>query len=97
MSAYLKTLGLHVYLATTKKLYVGNDKHMEANAQALEELKNTLSKDYLSLISHCDSAFTVWNTLTSLKEQRHTFLRRNLVEMSPIKLTSWSKRMTPLR
>ena len=27
MSAYLKALGLHVYLATTKKSYVSNDKH----------------------------------------------------------------------
>ena len=26
MSAYLKTLGLHVYLAITKKIYAGNDK-----------------------------------------------------------------------
>jgi len=32
MSAYLKSLGLHVYLATTKKSYLGNDKHIEANA-----------------------------------------------------------------
>ena len=31
-SAYLKTLGLHVYLATTKKTYFGNDKYIEANA-----------------------------------------------------------------
>jgi len=31
MSAYLKTLGLHVYLATTKKTYFGNDKYIEAN------------------------------------------------------------------
>ena len=54
MSAYLKTLGLHVYLATTKKSYVGNDKHIEANAQNSEALRHTLSKDYLSLISHCD-------------------------------------------
>ena len=33
MSAYLKALGLHVYLVTTKKSYLGNDKHIEANAQ----------------------------------------------------------------
>ena len=33
MSTYLKYLGLHVYLATTKKSYLGNDKHIEANAQ----------------------------------------------------------------
>ena len=32
MSAYLKSLGLHVYLATTKKSYIGNDKYLEANA-----------------------------------------------------------------
>ena len=28
MSAYLKALGLHVYLATTKKSYFGNDKYL---------------------------------------------------------------------
>ena len=28
-------------------------------------LRHTLSKDYLSIISHCDSAFAVWNALTS--------------------------------
>ena len=32
MSAYLKTLGLHVYLAATKKSYLDNSKHIEANA-----------------------------------------------------------------
>ena len=35
MSAYLKALSLHVYLVTTKKTYFGNDKYIEANAQAL--------------------------------------------------------------
>ena len=59
ISMYLKTLGMHVYLATTKKSYLGNNKHIEANAQALEPLRNTLSKNYLSMISHCDSAFVV--------------------------------------
>ena len=44
MSMYLKTLGMHVYLTTTKKSYLGNDKYIEANAQALEALKHTLSK-----------------------------------------------------
>ena len=39
MSAYLKALGLHVYLATTKKFYLGNDKYLEANTQALHALK----------------------------------------------------------
>ena len=65
MSAYLKALGLHVYLATIKKSCVGNDKDLGANAQALEALRHTLSKEYLSIVSHCDSAFKMWNTLTS--------------------------------
>ena len=38
MSMYLKTLGLHVFLAATKKSYLGNSKHIEANAQALKAL-----------------------------------------------------------
>ena len=50
MSAYLKALSLHIYLATTKKTYFGNDKYIKANAQALDALKQTLSKVYLSMI-----------------------------------------------
>ena len=50
MSAYLKTLGMHVYLTTNKKFYLGNNKHIEANAQALEALRRTLSKEYLSIV-----------------------------------------------
>ena len=69
MSTYLNTLGLHVYLAIIKKTYFGNDKYILANVQALDALKHTLSKEYLSMVSHCDSAFAVWNTLTSLKLQ----------------------------
>ena len=34
MSAYLKALGMHVYLATIKKSFLDNNKHIEANAQA---------------------------------------------------------------
>jgi len=52
MSMYLKTLGMHVYLAATKKSYLGNNKHIEANAQALEALRSTLKRlsyDYFSL------------------------------------------------
>ena len=79
MSAYIKASGLHVYLATTKKSYVGNDKHIEANAQALITLRQSLSKDYLSIISHCDSDFTVWNTLTSLKEQASNNIERESI------------------
>ena len=48
MSMYLKTLGMHVHLATTKKSYLGNNKHINANAQALEELRHALSKDFYS-------------------------------------------------
>ena len=59
MGTYLKALGLHVYLATTKKTYLRNDKYIEANAQALDALRHTLNKDYLSIVSHCDSAFAV--------------------------------------
>jgi len=56
---------LHVYLANIKKIYFCNDKYIEVNAQALKALKHALSKEYLSIVSHCDSAFAVWNTLTS--------------------------------
>ena len=65
MIAYLKALGLHIYLATTKKSYLCNDKYIEANAQALEALRHTLSKDYLSMVSHYNSTFALQNTLTS--------------------------------
>ena len=64
MSAYLKAL-FACLPCTTKKAYLGNAKYIEANAQALDALKHTLSKEYLSMISHCDSTFAVWNILTS--------------------------------
>ena len=41
---YLKTLGMHVYLAITKKTYFGNDKYIEANTQALDALRRHLAK-----------------------------------------------------
>ena len=69
MSAYLKALRLHVYLFTTKKSYIDDGKYLEANAQAMHALRQSLSKEYLSMISHCDSDFLVLNTLSSLKEQ----------------------------
>jgi len=65
MSVYLKALSLHVYLAITKKSYLGNDKYLEANTKAMGALRHTLSKDHISLISYCDSAFVVWSILTS--------------------------------
>ena len=49
MSAYLKALGLHVYLVTIKKSYLGNDKYLEANTQVIDALKHTLSKEHLPL------------------------------------------------
>ena len=52
MSTYLKTLRMHVYLAATKKFYLGNSKHIEANAQALEALRCTLNIEYLCMVSH---------------------------------------------
>ena len=62
---YLKTLGLHVYLAATKKCYLGNGDHIGANAQALEAIRSTLPKEYLLCVSNLDSAFAVWNKLTT--------------------------------
>ena len=65
MSMYLKTLGLHVFLAATKKSYLCNSKHIEANALVLKALRASLSKEYLHVFSHYDFAFAVWNILTS--------------------------------
>ena len=83
MSAYLKALGLHAYLSTTKKSYLVNDKYIKANIQSLEALRHTLGKEHLSLISHCDSAFEVWNILTSPKEQTaHVLEKEPMVDES---------------
>ena len=77
MSAYLKALGLHVYLATTKKKsYVDNGKHLEANTQAMKALRHTLGKEHIFMISHCDSAFAVWNTLTSHEQQTTNYVEK---------------------
>ena len=54
MSIYLKTLGLHVYLAITKKSYSNDSNHIGANAQALEAIRSTLSKEYLMHVSNLD-------------------------------------------
>ena len=48
-----------------QETYFGNAKYIEANAQALNALKHTLSKEYWSIVSHYDSAFAMWNILTS--------------------------------
>ena len=96
MSMYLKTLGLHVFLAATKKPYLGNSKHIEANAQALEALRSTLNIEYLMIVSNYDSAFAVWNTLTSSKLQLPIQTEDESVE-NPSNNATWSKGMTPLR
>ena len=67
-------------LPLQKKSYLGNSKHKEANAQALEALRSTLSKDYLMTVSHCDSAFIVWNTLTSPKLQTKNYVEEESSE-----------------
>ena len=97
MSAYLKALGMHVYLATTKKSYLGNNKHIEANAQALEALRRTQSKEYLSTVSHCDSAFIVWNTLTSPALQTTKYVEEESSGDESDQPCYMVKGMTPLR
>ena len=79
MSAYFKALRLHVYLATTKKSYLGNDKYLEANTKAIEALRHTLSKDQFSMVSHCDSAFALWNTLTFSEQQTTNNMEREAI------------------
>jgi len=66
---YLKALRIYVYLVTIKDSYFINGKYLEANAKTIHALKLTLNDEYLSMISHIESAFVVWNTLTSLGEQ----------------------------
>jgi len=73
MSLYLKTLRMHVFLSTTKKSYLGNNKHIEA-------LRCTLNKEHLSIVSHCDSAFAVWNTLTSPALQTTKYVEKESSE-----------------
>ena len=99
MSMYLKTLGLHVFLAATKKCYLGNRIHIGANAQALEAIRSTLNKEYLMLASNFDSAFAVWNmltTTTTISELQLPILPEESSGESILN-ASWSKGMTPLR
>ena len=65
MSIYLQTLGYKVHLAITMESYLSDSKHIGANAQALEAIRSTLNKDYLMHVSNIDSAFAVWNKLTT--------------------------------
>ena len=65
LSVYLQTLGHKVYLAITKESFLSDSKHIGANAQALEAIRSTLNKEYLMHVSNLDSAFAVWNKLTT--------------------------------
>jgi len=85
---YLKIIGLHVFLAATKKSFLGNSKHIETNAQVLEALRSTLNKEYLFMVSHCDSAFAVRNTLTSPKLQTSNIEEKESSEMNLNKLAT---------
>ena len=69
MSWHLKVISWKAYHTITKKSYLSNSKHLEANAQALEALRKSLSKEYLNMVSHFNSAFAVWNILTSSELQ----------------------------
>ena len=68
-----------MFILPQLKVLISNGKYLTANAQAMEALSHTLSKEYLSIVSHCDSIFAVWNTLISHKEQTS-----NNVEREPI-------------
>ena len=65
MTVYLQTLGHKVYLAITKESFLSDSNHIWANAQALEAIRSTLPKDYLLCVSNIDSAFAVWNLLST--------------------------------
>ena len=91
MSMYLKTLRMHVFLAATKKSYLGNSKHIEANAQALEAPRSTLKKEYLYMVSHSNSVFAVWNTLTSPKLQTSYIVEKESSEDESELVATWSK------
>ena len=65
MTVYLQTLGHKVYLTITKESFLSDRNHIGANAQAIEAIRSTLSKDYLMCVSNIDSAFAVWNLLTT--------------------------------
>jgi len=45
MFMYLKTLGIHVYLATIKESYFIIGKYLEANSKVINALKLTLNDD----------------------------------------------------
>ena len=65
MSVYLQTLGHKVHLSINKESFLSDSKHIGANAQALEAIRSTLPREYLIRVSNIDSAFAVWNILTT--------------------------------
>ena len=98
MSLYLKALSIHVYLAIANDSYCLNGKNFEANAKALHALKCTLNDDYLSRVSNIDSAFVVWNIITSLGEKDLYYAGSDSdVGSNTSTHATWSKGITPLR
>ena len=100
MSLYLKGLGIHVYLASTKNSYFSNSKYLEANSKVIHALKSTLNNDYLCRVANLDLAFVVWNTIISLSEQEQYYAMRGATRMLEVKLPTyaiWSKGITSLR
>ena len=65
-----------MFILPLSRNYICNDKYLEENTQALHALRQTLSKEHLSIVSHCDSTFVVWNTLSFLKEQASNIMQR---------------------
>ena len=48
--------------------------------KALMALRSTLNKEYLCLVSHCDSIFAVWNTLASPALQTSNIMEKESSE-----------------
>ena len=98
MSLYLKGLGIHVYFATTRDSNCLNGNNIEANAKVIHALKSTLNDEYLSRVSHIDSAFVVWNSLISLGEKEQYYAGSDSdVGMTLPTCATWSKGITPMR
>ena len=96
MSMFLKSLGIHVYLATIKDSYVNNSKYIEANSKAIHTLKSTLNNDYLCRVANLDSSFVVWNISLGEKEQYYAGSDSD-VGSEASNVCYWSKGITPLR
>ena len=98
MSMYLKGLGIHVYLTTTKDSYANSSKYIEANSKVIHALKSTLNNDYLCRVANIDSTFVVWNTIISLAKMNNIIRgATRMLEVTLPTYATWSKGITPLR